>query len=131
MAPDVFADLRRFHDLFGVPAPSRPGFPSGDRVQLRTTLLCEEFGELMQALTRGDLVEVADGLADLIYVAIGTALELGIDLAPIWEEVHRSNMAKAPGGVVTRREDGKVLKPAGWTPPDVLSCILAQQGRKP
>jgi predicted HAD superfamily Cof-like phosphohydrolase len=62
------------------------------------------------------LVEVIDGLCDIVYVALGTAATFGVDLDPFFREVQRSNMAKAGG---ERREDGKRLKPPGWTPPEI------------
>jgi predicted HAD superfamily Cof-like phosphohydrolase len=71
---------------------------------------------------RGDLVEAIDGMCDLLCVVYGTAAEFGIDLAPFWDEVHRTNMAKAGGPV---REDGKRLKPPGWTPPDIAGVLAA------
>lgn len=69
--------------------------------------------------------KIADGLADVIYVAVGAALEFGIPLDRVWAEVHRSNMAKVDPatGKVIKRADGKVLKPEGWTPPDVAGVL--------
>ena len=77
----------------------------------------------MIAMGQGDLVEIADGLADLIYVLIGTSIAYGIDLEPIWDEVHKTNMAKVGGGV---RGDGKILKPEGWEPPEIERLLVAQ-----
>ena len=135
----VVSDVKAFHRAGGVPVLERPAFPSDERVELRRKLLVEEADELLRALDERDLVEVADGLADLIYIAVGTALELGINMAAVWGEVHRSNMAKFPvcracrgagceacsgrGHIVHRREDGKVLKPEGWTPPLIDSAM--------
>jgi hypothetical protein len=69
-------------------------------------------------------IETADALTDLVVVIVGMALELGIPLDRTWNEVQRSNMAKAgPDGKVTKREDGKVLKPEGWTPPDIKTIM--------
>lgn len=67
-----------------------------------------------------NLVEVIDGLCDLLYVVYGAAVTMGIDLDPFYAEVHRSNMAKEGGGT---RADGKILKPAGWLPPDIESIL--------
>ena len=60
---------------------------------------------------------------DLVYVAVGTAISYGINLQPIWDTVHKSNMQKDPS---LKNEDGKVLKPKKWTPPD-LKFQIAQQ----
>jgi len=80
-----------------------------------------------KAQVRIDLPELADGIADLMYVAEGTNLEFGIDSGPIAAEVHRANMTKRGGG---KRADGKSLKPAGWRGPDIEG-ELKRQGWKP
>jgi len=72
---------------------------------------------------RPSLVEVIDGLCDLLYVAIGTAVEAGVDLSEPFREVHASNMLKLLG---PKREDGKQLKPEGWCPPDIESILMSQ-----
>ena len=114
--------VREFHEATDTPILDRPGVPEESRVNLRVSLLAEEFQEAFDAMENEDLVEVADGLADLIYVAIGAALEFGIPLDEVFEEVHRTNMEKANG---PRRSDGKILKPEGWEPPDVAGILLS------
>lgn len=71
------------------------------------------------------LVEAIDGLCDIIYVAVGAAVTMGVDLDPFFNEVQRSNMAKAGGEV---RADGKRLKPEGWTPPDIAGVLARETG---
>lgn len=71
----------------------------------------------------GDFPAAVDGLCDLMYVIVGAALRWGVDLGPLFAEVHRANMAKAGGPV---REDGKRLKPPGWTPPDIEGELRKQ-----
>ena len=72
------------------------------------------------------LAELADGLADLIFVAIGTALTYGIDLAECWDRVCKANLAKfAPGHWYD--ENMKLRKPPGWVPPDILGVIKNQK----
>jgi predicted HAD superfamily Cof-like phosphohydrolase len=90
---------------------------------LRIELLKEELRETIDAIEAEDIVEIADGLADLCYVAIGAAVSYGIPLDKVFDEVHRSNMNKAPHGFVKYRSDGKILKPYGWKPPDVGGII--------
>lgn len=121
----AIADVRAFHGVFDIPAPGIPAFPSPERVALRRDLEEEEHKELLKALDEQDIFGVADALADKIYVAIGTALEFGIPLERVWAEVQRANMAKVDPetGTVRRREDGKVLKPKGWTPPDIKRAL--------
>lgn len=67
-----------------------------------------------------DLVEAVDGICDTIFVAYGTAVALGIDLEPFWNEVVASNMTKVGGPV---REDGKVMKSANWQPPRIRELL--------
>lgn len=123
----LMGHVRAFHEACDVPVRPTPECPSPQRVQLRRDILREEWDETDQAMRRGDMLEIADGLADLIYVAIGTALEYGIPLDRVWAEVQRSNMAKRcpTTGKVRHRADGKVLKPEGWTPPDIAKALFS------
>lgn len=105
---------------------SKPGIPTKDRVELREKLIREEFEEFLIASAEGNLVEVADALADLKYVIDGTALEYGIPLDVVSTEVHRSNMSKLwPDGKPRYREDGKMLKPPTYSKADVAGILDA------
>ena len=117
--------LKEFHRVFRAASRDTVGTPDTATKTLRIMLMREELEETINAMNCDDLVEVADGLADLCYVAIGTAVSYGIPLDKVFEEVHRSNMAKAPGGVVKYREDGKILKPDGWQPPNIKAILEA------
>lgn len=139
-------NVKAFHVAMDMWDPVRPVVPSDDVVRLRARLITEEYFETMRALfVRGfhmqeaencaraainsarvsvELPEFADGLADLMYVTEGSFLAFGIDSTPIHAEVQRANMAKIGGPV---REDGKRLKPPGWTPPDIDGVIEAQR----
>ncbi len=121
----AIADVRAFHSAFDIPVRGMPSFPDDARVALRRDLEDEEHKELLKAIDERDIFGVADALADKIYVAIGTALEFGIPLERVWAEVQRANMAKVDPetGHVKRREDGKILKPSGWTPPDIKRAL--------
>ncbi len=66
---------------------------------------------------------MADAIADDIYVLVGSALEYGIPLDKVWDEVQDSNMKKFPNGVAVFNDIGKLMKPADWKPPDVASAI--------
>ncbi len=96
----------------------------GDLV-LRTNLMVEELGELLRAMAEDDKVEALDALCDLRYVADGTAHALGMGeiFHEAFDEVHRTNMAKAPGGVVERDAAGRIQKPEGWTKPDLARIL--------
>lgn len=102
-------------------------YGSGDeRIDLRRRLHMEEALELDEALASGDRVAIAQELADVVYVAYGTARDLGIPLDAVIAEVHAANMRKFDDGVALR-PDGKVTKPPGWQPPDV-AAVLARHG---
>lgn len=121
--PDHSAAVRAFHEAIGMELPETPQLPSLAVQALRQTLLQEEYTELQAAINAGDLVAIAQEAADLLYVTYGLCLTYGIDLNPVFAEVHRANLAKTTG---PRRADGKQLKPTDWQPPDVAS-VLAQQ----
>lgn len=123
---DMFKSVVDFQTAFGQLVSNDPVFPNLETRQLRIKLLKEEFEEYLDAELKNDFIEVADALADLIYIACGTAASYGIPLNAIFEEVHRSNMAKLVDGKPLKREDGKVIKPEGWTPPDIEGVIKKQ-----
>lgn len=117
--------VAEFHRGFGLPlrhTPSADIEPA--QVWLRQALIEEEVTELRQAALAGDLIGVADALADIVYVAYGTAHVYGIDLDAVLAEVHSSNMTKlGPNGQPCYRADGKVLKGPGYRPPDVRAIL--------
>lgn len=188
----MFQRVTEFHRVFNQPVASSPELPDPKIRTLRQNLLKEEFDEFCNAYKANDLIEMADGLADMCYIMAGTSvtygiapegtfespyenvlvkldlflhshldhllqqdfdkymqaeanddldaikdslkwmfasifgisLHLGIPINKVFAEVHRSNMAKVmPDGTVRYREDGKVLKPDTWTPPDIKSIL--------
>ena len=124
----ITADVRLFHERFGVPVGTRPQLLSATDFTYRLAFLREELTELEAAHAAGDLAEVADALVDLVYVAVGTALWAGLDFDAHWREVQRANLAKvrtpAPGA--SRRGHGHdVVKPLGWRPPCHEPILLA------
>jgi len=89
--------------------------------KLYRNLIAEEFTELNAAVAQGDHVEQLDALIDILVVTIGAIHSAGFDAEGAWKEVMRTNFAKIDRdtGKVRKREDGKVLKPVGWTPPNL------------
>ena len=119
-----YNDVKDFHIAFGQRVGQSPLIPEDyNERDLRINLLEEEFKEYMNAEEKNDITEIADALADIIYIACGTAVSYGIPLDKVFAEVHRSNMAKLVDGKPIYREDGKVMKPAGWTPPDIEGVL--------
>jgi predicted HAD superfamily Cof-like phosphohydrolase len=115
-----------FHRAYGLPVRSSPTVAVGaDQVELRLALIEEEVGELAAAARADDLIGVADALADIVYVAYGTAHVYGIDLDAVLDEVHASNMTKlGADGRPIRRADGKVLKGPAYLPPNIADVLF-------
>lgn len=195
MSMDWVADVKAFHEKFGVLVGDEPQIADERTMRLRRALMSEEHGELCDAmLNRMCLSSIADALIDSAYVEIGTLVSCGlwrsgipayghnecspriiegwqvhtclsqlckshhevmcwtygrsdeawrlnaairnsldakyvtarwygIDLGPLWDEVHRTNMAKVGGKT---RADGKILKPDGWQPPRIQELLDVQ-----
>jgi predicted HAD superfamily Cof-like phosphohydrolase len=98
----------------------QPQLINSDLKNLRYALIEEELDEYASA---GNLYAIADAIGDLLYVVYGAAVCHGIDMEPIFEEIHRSNMQKLTG---PKRADGKQLKPEGWRPPDIYTQVEMQ-----
>jgi predicted HAD superfamily Cof-like phosphohydrolase len=100
----------------GHPNPDLPY----DEMMSRVRVIDEEFDELVEAMNAKDLLGIADGLADLLYVVYGCGLAYGIDLESVFAEVHRSNMTKrgAP-----KDAQGKVMKGARYEPPRLAEVL--------
>ena len=88
-------------------------------------LIAEEFTELNTAITQGDRVEQLDALIDILVVTIGAIHSGGFDGEGAWKEVMGTNFAKIDRvtSKVRKREDGKVLKPVGWEPPQLAKFV--------
>lgn len=132
---DWFAQVLAFHQKFNAPIQPLPRVVSLAEKGLREKLIHEEVFELHCAVSKGDLVEIADALADIIYIALGTAIAYGIDLRPVFAEVHASNMRKSPWSpeLAAQLEAngkkipmGKILKPPGWVGPQIAPILKEQ-----
>lgn len=88
----------------------------------RICIMAEEFVEMIAAMARGDELGTLDGVADLIYTVIGTAVTFSLPLSLAFEEVHRSNMTKTLR-VGNSKEAMKLEKGPDYTPPDLLGVI--------
>lgn len=118
-----------FHVAFNIENNSAPTLLSEKDFMLRYELIREENEEYLEACKKGDIVEIADALGDILYIAFGTILRHGLQdkMQAIFDEIQRSNMSKLDeNGKPIYREDGKVLKGANYTRPDIAS-ILAER----
>jgi predicted HAD superfamily Cof-like phosphohydrolase len=93
--------------------------------KLYTDLIEEEVNELFAAIRDNDDVEKLDALIDILVVTIGAIHSMGADAEGAWKEVMQTNFAKIDKdtGKVRKREDGKVLKPTGWVPPNLTPFL--------
>jgi predicted HAD superfamily Cof-like phosphohydrolase len=115
--------VTEFHRAFDIVIGPSPSIPDEATCALRVNLIQEEFDELREALAQQDIEAVAKELADLLYVVYGTAVSCGLDMTPVFREVHRSNMSKVGGH---KRADGKWLKPPSYSPAHLRSILAAQ-----
>lgn len=86
--------VTEFHFAFDLPVRPWPSLIEGDELELRKTLITEEYKEVIEAMEGQDLSHIAKELADLAYVVYGTAAQMGIDLDAVFAAVHKSNMSK-------------------------------------
>jgi len=88
-------------------------------------LIDEEHQELLEATLSDDQVEQLDALIDILVVTIGAIHSMGADAEGAWKEVMATNFAKIDRdtGKVRKRDDGKVLKPIGWVPPELAPYV--------
>jgi len=121
---DAQAMVEAFHRMFDIVVQQTPALVDDGTRALRERLIHEEFEELKEAMAKDDLIGIAKEMADLLYVVYGTAVSYGIDMEPVFREVHRSNMTKVGG---YKREDGKWVKPATYSPA-AIEPILAELG---
>ena len=93
-----------------------------EQYKLYLDLIDEEVQELKDSTTP---VDDLDALVDILVVTIGAIHSMGADAEGAWREVMATNFAKIDRvtGRVRKREDGKVLKPTGWTAPDLKKYV--------
>lgn len=107
-----------------------------EQFDLYVNLMKEEWKELQEAIDKKDTVEILDALEDFVVVTVGAMHSAGFNGEGGWKEVMKTNFAKIDSetGKVRKREDGKVLKPLGWTPPDLkpfVTKLVAENGYAP
>lgn len=144
---DPMAQVMQFHRVMKMPIiePSLDQWAADhldmplDRLKLRFELVREEFEELREALGldstgqpdlslanfKPSISQVADALGDMIYVIFGFALEAGIPLPEVIDEIHAANLTKLDdNGQPVYRADGKVTKSSNYTPPEIRDAVM-------
>ncbi len=119
-----FKDVETFLNAVGQTPPPFNAHES-DQSRLYKTLIDEEYQEFLEAWQANDDVEKADACFDMIWVIVGYMRSRGWDCDKIWEHGAGTNLSKIDPatGLVRRREDGKILKPEGWQPPDFAQFV--------
>ena len=123
MTKTMFEMVREFHTAFGQRVGTKPELPDANERTLRMRLMSEEHKEYNEAEANNDITNLAVELADIIYIACGTAVSYGIPLDEVFEAIHNANMNKLIDGKVIRREDGKIKKPEGWQPANIEGIL--------
>jgi len=119
-----FDCVRQFHKkVLGI-EDTKPTLEPPVTLDQRVKFMEEEITELMEAYVANDMVGVADALADLVYVAVGTAYIMGIPFDEVFKVVHAANMQKVRG-ITKRGMLYDAVKPAGWVGPEAqIETIL-------
>jgi len=121
---DEMVDVRDFYKKFKQPMSPYPTQDlAAGRIRERTDFMQEELDEFRKAYTEGDLPGMADALIDLVYVAKGTSIELGLPWEVLWQDVQRANMAKVIG-TTKRGIKVDVAKPPGWVGPKTEEILF-------
>lgn len=121
----VFTDVAVFLKACGQEYPNQPDPQVSDLAQLYKKLIKEEQDEFWEAEAASDDAEQLDACFDMIWVIVGYMYARGWNPHLAWDEGAQSNLAKVDKvtGKVIRREDGKILKPEGWKPPDFSKLV--------
>lgn len=116
-----------FHDTYGL---DKKDAPTANLLKsknlLRYNLMKEENEEYLEAANKGDIIEVADALGDMLYILCGTIIEHGMQdkIEEVFNEIQRSNMSKlGEDGKPIYREDGKVLKGPNYFKPNIKDIL--------
>lgn len=122
-----FQDVTTFQQKFQVPCWPFPGLPTPENFRFRKGHLQEELQELEECFVKDDLEGMADALVDLVYVAMGLAVNMGLPWQELWNEVQRANMSKVRATHASQSKRGSTLdivKPEGWVGPDHKKALL-------
>lgn len=124
---DYVGMVEEFHEKYNHRISSRPHTFSDENALLRYKLIDEEINdELLPAIenrSTPDIIEIADALADSLYVIFGTALSFGVPIDEVFVEVHRSNMTKS----TEKNEYGKSIKGKDFQPPRIEEIVRRHQ----
>ena len=119
-----FEKVGIFMKTFGQEVKTKAELSNNKINELRISLINEELEELKKAIEDNDILEVADALTDILYVAYGAGHAFGIDLDKCFNEVQESNMSKLDSnGKPIYNESGKVMKGPNYFKPDLSKFL--------
>ena len=115
--------VEEFHEIYKLRNSKNPiGKIENEKEKLRFELMKEENEEYLEAAEKGNVIEIADALGDMLYILCGTIIEHGMQnvIEEVFEEIHKSNLSKLDeNGKPIYREDGKVIKGPNYFPPNI------------
>ena len=115
----------------GLPVREHPTLEvAPNEAEMACALIEEEAGEFRAAVEASDMVEIADAVADLLWVVLEAGVTFGIPIEEVFAEVHRSNLTKIESGEPVVNAAGKIVAGPGFSAPDLLP-ILAAHARSP
>ncbi len=118
--------IEEFHVKFGIPVGKVIGDTTRGQQDLHYTLMLEELNEYKEAVERGDIVGVADGLGDVLFVLVSSLVAHGLQgcFGDIINEICDSNMSKlGEDGKPIYRADGKIMKGKDYFAPRLKEII--------
>jgi predicted HAD superfamily Cof-like phosphohydrolase len=124
--------VKEFHKAFNHPFKETPTLLTLERAEKRYNWMKEEIDEFIEATKNCDIVEQADAMIDVIYFALGTLVEMGVEPENLFNIVQHANMSKLwEDGKPHYKEDGKIKKPEGWQDPhNNLALEVFKQNNK-
>ena len=129
----LLKDIDAFHKKFKFEKNEKVGIPDNNElVNFRTSFLMEELAEYTQAITKKDSAGALDALVDIVYIALGTAWLFNLPFERAWEQVQKANMSKVRTKSKSKKRGTSfdVVKPKGWTAPDIEQIIEEEREKQ-
>ena len=129
----LLKDIDAFHKKYKFEKNEKVGIPDDNElVNFRTSFLMEELAEYTQAITKKDAAGALDALVDIVYIALGTAWLFNLPFERAWEQVQKANMSKIRTKSKSKKRGTSfdVVKPKGWTAPDIEQVIEEEREKQ-
>ena len=129
----LLKDIDSFHKKYKFEKNEKVGIPDNNElVNFRTSFLMEELAEYTQAITKKDAAGALDALVDIVYIALGTAWLFNLPFERAWEQVQKANMSKIRTKSKSKKRGTSfdVVKPKGWTAPDIEQIIEEEREKQ-